>query len=117
MKLEIQTRSTETQDIPVRFTKCGKAVLGLLGAGLAVGGIAASVESNTPDFHGEHAVTISKDTVTGIAKDHVRGAENATQATVRKIVEMNPDVFQDGKAFVESEDVGKTIDVPDSVDN
>ena len=73
-------------------------------------------EAVTPDFHGEHSVTITEDTVTDIAKDHVKGAENHIQATVREIVDRNPKVFQDGKAFVESEDLGKTIEVPKSVD-
>ena len=115
MNIEIQTQQTEKQDVPVRLTKRGKAVLGLLGAGVAVGAIAAGVEANTPDFHGEKTVTISENNVTDIAMNHVDGAENDVRATVDKIVDMNPDVFQDGKAFVGSEDVGDEIDIPDSV--
>ena len=116
MNLEIQKVPSETQEIPVRLTRRGKAVLGLLGAGLAASGAVAAVEANTPDFHGDHTVTITENNVTDIAMDHVDGAENDVRATVDKIVDMNPDVFQNGKAFVESGDLGQTITVPDSVD-
>lgn len=116
MKIEVSNRNSETQNVPIRYTRRGKAVLGLLGAGLAVGTIAAGAEANSPDFHGEHTVTVTENNVTDIAMNHVKGADSDVRATVDKIIEMNPDVFQDGRAFVESEDLGEKIEVPKSVD-
>ena len=122
MKHEIQIASNESeaQNVPVRLSRRGKVVLKAVGigmaAGAAVGSAAAMNAANTPEFHGEHQVTITEDNVTDIAMDNVKGADNDIRATVDEIVAKNPKVFQDGKAFVESQDVGKTIEVPDSVD-
>ena len=117
MKIETQTDYSENYRVPVRYTRRGKAVLGLLGAGLAVGGVGTIVEANNgPDFQGEHQITIKRgDTVTDLALDNVEGAEDHIKATVNEIVKMNPKVFEDGKAYVESEDIGKTAETPDSV--
>lgn len=86
-------------------------------AGVAAFGLGyVANEANTTHFHGEQSVVITESNVTQIAEDHVEGADNDIQGTIQKIVEMNPDVFQDGQPFVESEDLGKTIEVPMSVD-
>jgi len=116
MNFETQKEHPEEGDIPVRLTRRGKAVLAVAGAGLSVFGAHEVVASQQPHFEGTKQVTIHENTVTGIAHDEVAGSENHIGATVDKIVEMNPDVFQDKKAFVESEDMGKTIEVPKSVD-
>lgn len=119
MKIETQTDYSENYRVPVRYTRRGKAVLGLLGAGLAVGGVGTIVEANNgPDFQGEHQITIKQgDTVTDLALDNVEGAEDHIKATVNKIVKMNPQVFEDGKAYVDGTDIGKTAETPDSVDD
>lgn len=91
-------------------------------AALVLGGIAATMglgvgmgEVLETDFEGEKIIQIEHDTVSEIAVNEVEGGASSTGATIRRIVEMNPDVFQNGRAFVESEDIGKDIKVPESV--
>lgn len=99
----------------VRLTKRGRIATGvaaLVGVGASVFGVGAAAQNNAPEFEGTHQVTIDEATVTDIAHDHIKGSENDIKAAVNKIVDMNPQVFQNGKAYVESEDLGKEITVP-----
>ncbi len=106
-----------TKKPETRLTLRGKAVLALGGLAAVVGLGAGLQEALDTDFHGEKTVTINKgDTVSDIAKNDVDGGASHTADTVNKIVAMNPDVFQDGKANLGSEDLGKDITVPESID-
>lgn len=102
-----------------KLTLRGRAVIALGGiAGVAaLVGIGAGLhEATDTDFHGEKTVVINEGTVTEIANNDVDGGANHTADTVNKIVAMNPDVFQNGKAFVESKDLGEKIVVPESAE-
>lgn len=99
----------------VRVGVRGIAAAALAGVMVLGVGYVAS-ETNATHFHGKQPVVITESNVTQIAEDHVKGADNDIQGTVQKIVEMNPDDFQNGQAFVDGEDLGKTIEVPISVD-
>ena len=116
MTIETQTLSNNRNN-RTRLTKRGEAALLLIGTGLAIGGIAATVEANSTHFEGEKQTTITGDetTVTEIAHDNVEGSQNHIDETVDKIVSMNPEVFENGTAFVGSDDTGKNITVPKSV--
>ena len=106
----------KTEETPVRVSLRGKQLAAVALATVAAAGIGYEIiDANTSHFHGEHSVTITEKTVTGIAQDNVKGAGGHIQDTVQKIVDMNPGVFH-GQAFVGSEAYGETIEVPNSVD-
>lgn len=111
---DIPVTYKDKEPAAVRVNVRGIAAVALAGV-TALGLGYAAHEGNTTHFHGEHPVVITQDTVTQIARDDVDHAANDIQGTVQKIVDMNPSVFQNGQAFVESEDLGKTIEVPKSV--
>lgn len=92
-------------------------VAGVAGAAVIVaGGVNTGEDAYAPDFEGEQTVRITNETtVTDLALNHVDGAETATGATVNEIIDRNPEVFQDGKAFIGSEDINETVKLPDSV--
>lgn len=89
-------------------------------------GVAAGLQhiaaSQEPTFHGEKTVLIdgSIHNVTDLARE-VEGSENGyVNETVDRIVKQNPSVFQDrgenkSRAFIESEDVGEEVTIPESV--
>ena len=111
---EIKNASQRTN--PTRLTKRGEAAVWAAGVGLAtVGAAGTAISVDRPDFTGTHEVQVDQPTVTDLANEYVEGSEDHIKATVNKIVEMNPDVFQDGKPFVGHEDLGESIDVPESV--
>lgn len=118
-----ESKPNRNQD-PVRFTKRGEFIIragkrlgGLAITGLAIAGSAALYESTLPDFHGEKIERIDNEkTVTDLA-EHVDGVENGNlNATVDKIVRDNPQVFQKGHSSIEYDDLGKDVNIPESVD-
>lgn len=115
-------KSTQSRDQRRQDRKDALA-LGATGLGLGLfimqPGITAALHEIGPDFEGSKQVKLTndpkEDTLTEVAVNNVDGAENHVKATVDKIVKMNPEVFQEGKAFIGSEDLGKKIDVPEEV--
>lgn len=118
---ETQTNSTEN---PVRFTKRGEFLLragkvagSLALTGAALAGTAALIEANNPEFQGQQTELIDNEkNVTDLAKQ-VDGHENGNlNATIDKIVRDNPQVFQEGSATIEHQDIGQEVTIPKSVD-
>jgi hypothetical protein len=109
-------------EIPLKFTRRGKIALAALGFSAAIGVGHGLLEANDSDFKGTQIVEIDGSTtnLTDIAQ-HVEGVEGHVGSTINKIVEMNPEVFQDrgenkSSAYVESQDIGQDVIIPKSVD-
>jgi len=109
-------KTKKTPDI--RLTQRGKRVRNALVATVAVAGVGAGVAANNHNathFDGTNRVKLTNgDTVSDIAKYDVEGGASHVGDVVNEIVRRNPDVFQDGSAYVGSEDLGETIEVPGS---
>lgn len=118
---EILITHTNEKEIPVKITRRGKVALAALGIPAAISIGYGLVEANDSDFKGTQIVEIDGSTrnLTDIAQ-HVEGVDGHVGNTIDKIVEMNPDVFQDrgenkSQAYIESQDIGQDVIVPESV--
>lgn len=92
--------------------------LALLAAGAlaaVTGGHLAHEAIQPAEMKGEQIVRIVPgDTVNGIVNTEVDGGASHTGDVSEWVVNANPEVFQDGEAFLGSEDLGEEIVIPES---
>jgi cell division protein YceG involved in septum cleavage len=106
------------QESEIQATKRRHVIAGLAMAGLAlVTGKEVLNASEPPQMEGEQTVTIVPgDTVSDIVNYNVENGASNTGKVVDYVVNANPDVFQDGTPDLGSEDLGKDIVIPKSVE-